>query len=241
MVATRGRGACAVPSRAGGWRALPAAPGHPPGTAHFPAVAPLPPSAPGGPGEGRRRGMGAGSSREAGEPAWPDRAGGIPNSPRRKVVPGGCGWPGPGVRLGGGSTDSRKAPSPRAARVAPPHAPPRPHLPPPAGTSASADWLMCPWKWLFKKLSQPRKIVISPSSQTLVGTLSRICIPYCGPKVEETRSLLVSSSIDEKDMKFTRKGNDYTLLENENKQTKNRFIKLLSVQTPFFFFFIEKD
>ncbi|KAM7227321.1 hypothetical protein CapIbe_021734 [Capra ibex] len=64
---------------------------------------------------------------------------------------------------------------------------------------------MCPWKWLFKKLSQPRKIVISPSSQTPVGTLSRISIPYCGPKVEETRSFPVSSSIDEKDMKFTRK------------------------------------
>lgn len=184
---------------------------------------------------------------EAREPAWPDRSGGIPNSLQRKVVPGGadgrvagCVWvAGPGTH-----GDSRKAPSPRAARVAPPHAPPRPHLPPPAGTSASADWLMCPWKWLFKKLSQPRKIVISPSSQTPVGTLSRISIPYCGPKVEETRSFPVSSSIDEKDMKFTRKGNDYTFLENENKRqnkTKNRFIKLLSVQTPFFFFFTEKD
>lgn len=92
-----------------------------------------------------------------------------------------------------------------------------PPPPPPAGTSASADWLMCPWKWLFKKLSQPRKIVISPSSQTLVE-LSRISIPYCGPRVEENRSFPVSPSSDEEDKKFTRKGDDYTFLENENKE-----------------------
>lgn len=66
----------------------------------------------------------------------------------------GCGCPGRGrgVNLGGGARDARRhmeGTESGAVSVAPPHAPLRPRLPPPAGTSGFADWLMCPWKWLF--------------------------------------------------------------------------------------------
>lgn len=117
-----------------------------------------------------------------------DSAGGIPKSPQREVAEG-VGMAG-GVRLGGGAGDAGRhleGTDSRPVSVAPPHAPPRPHLPPPAGTSGFADWLMCPWKWLFKKLSQARKIVISPSSQTLVELSSFGSIMYCGPAGEETQ------------------------------------------------------
>ncbi|XP_068388004.1 taperin-like [Eschrichtius robustus] len=188
-VATWGTGGGAEPARAEGWRALPAAPGHPPCTAHFPAAAPSPPSAPGGPGAGRRRRRGRAVRSESGEPSWLDSAGGIAESPLREVVDGvrmAGGW---GVRLGGGARDARRHMEDTesgAVSVAPPHAPLRPRLPPPAGTSGFADWLMCPWKWLFKKLSQQRKIVIRPSSHALVELSSRISITYCGPEIEET-------------------------------------------------------
>lgn len=129
VVATRGRGACAVPSRARGWRALPAAAGHPPGTAHssrgtLASLGARRPRRGGGDAEGRRA-----VRAEAGEP--PGRTSpGESNSLQRKVVPGvrmagsqgAFGW-----RVQGRTATHGRPPSPEL-RVSLLTAPPRPHL-----------------------------------------------------------------------------------------------------------------
>lgn len=153
----------------GGPARLPAAPGHPPGTAHFPAAAPSPPSAPSGPGRGRRPGGGGQCALSPGNPLSRTRPR-SPHSPQWEVVevgrPAGAGR---GVRVGGGAPGRPRGPRGRTAALGRPgfrscacRSSPRST---PAGTSGFADWLMCPWKWLFKKLSQAGKMVMVPHSK----------------------------------------------------------------------------
>lgn len=127
-------------------RALPAAPGHPPGTAHFPAAAPSapsPPPAPGCPGRGRRRGRRRAVRAESGEPSGLDLAREIPRSPKWKVFKvarkagGGVGLSGRAQRRaggrGGGVRDARRHLEGKDSRAECRSSPrsTHPHLPPP--------------------------------------------------------------------------------------------------------------
>lgn len=154
-------------------RALPAAPGHPPGTAHFPAAAPSAPSpipAPGCPGRGRRRGRRRAVRAESGEPSGLDLAREIPRSPKWKVFKvarkagGGVGLSGRAQRRAGGRGGGGAGRTATLGRQGFPSGVsllPTLHPPPPptsAGTSGLADWLMGPWKRLLKKISQTTKM-----------------------------------------------------------------------------------